>query len=219
MHWIIRLGLAAIVMGPSGIAHAQQAASHQLLAACAIHFGEQRKPTQFTPVAKLTAPILPLGSRDPPQTAYLVNLNWGEFVTKRGIKHSTTFCIFGDTIAELRRRLEIWEERSSYRRNPKEELSFGETWPRLLDQLYDNNRFHRGITRSMFSAEAAGSVAESGEPTKQASTVSSHDQTIAERRAPSVMKAAPPLPVHVPKPPPPPIECNAPKWTACVSIR
>jgi hypothetical protein len=151
----ITLVLLAITSERAATQAAQS--SHSVVGTCGIHYGNQKLPTQFTPIARVSLPVIPPGSREP-QTAFVINVDWKQFVSNTGVRHYTSFCVFGGNIDEVRRAVSAWESRSGYGVMPKEELAFDKTWRPLLAFLYERNRFYPDIKRDLYNAEVIGSV-------------------------------------------------------------
>lgn len=73
--------IGAIALLPN-TASAQAVKTHQVYSTCGIHYGDQNKTTQFTPIMEVTIPSLPRGSSTP-NTAIIIDNTFREYVIAR----------------------------------------------------------------------------------------------------------------------------------------
>lgn len=146
-------GLA--ILAVPGTAFAQAVAMETIYSACFVHYGDQSKPMDVTPVMKVTAPIVPVGSTHG-RTGLMLDGSYTQLLNRKGVKRYKAHCLSGLNVAEVATKLKNWESISGYGSGPKVALAASSLWPELLDELYNSVSFNRQITRSMYAATEAG---------------------------------------------------------------
>lgn len=131
---------------------AQARESVTLYVACMTHYGDNDRPNDVTPVAKVTWPSA-LG------TLLQINSAYFGVMRTRGERFYKAQCWSGDTAEQAANHMNDWEEMSGYGTRPRREQPLDDIFPAMFDRSFsDLSRSRDGPSRSDYSAVAAASA-------------------------------------------------------------
>lgn len=160
MSRFIKLFLAApLAMFVSPPSNAQAFKSDTRYVTCGIRY-PNNQTAQYTSIAKMTKPALPVGS-DRPVTLSIINGAWRSLLIEKGVKFHESYCLAGDSVDTVRAVVANYELRIGYSKMKREEIAFDNSWPKLINRVFEEDRvINRAVTRNQYAVEPAGSVGE-----------------------------------------------------------
>ena len=139
----------------STLAQAQDSAT--LYVACMTHYGENERPNDVTPIAKVNWP-------NNQGTLIQINNAYFKVMQQRGERFYKAQCWGGQDANRALSGLNQWEGLSGYAKRPRREQALNDIFPAMFDEGYSSlSRISSNVSRSSFSAIAIGSAIDSKE--------------------------------------------------------
>ena len=143
-------GAIAFVSAP---AQAQQSVT--LFTVCMTHYGDNERPNDVTPVARVTWP-------SNQGTVLQINSAYFSVMLERGVRFYKAQCWGGDSAERVVGAMNQWEEMSGYAKRPRREQALNDIFPAMFDQSFRTlSSSSRGLSRSDYSAVAVDSAVDS----------------------------------------------------------
>lgn len=143
--------VVALATAPAVAALPRADRDHTVHMSCVAEYRSGTKPTEVTPIMKLTVPWMPAGSSEA-STRTFVEAQFRELMLRRDSSLYKSFCITGATLADVKSGIASWNERSGAGRS-KVALDPNDVFPPLFDRLYNGQRIGKPeITRARYNA-------------------------------------------------------------------
>lgn len=148
---------AAIVFVPLP---AQAQESETLYVACMTHYGDNDRPNEVTPVARVVWPSV-RATRMQIDSAYF------GVMQERGTRFYKAQCWSAPTAESALGALNTWEGLSGYGKRPRREQALNDIFPAMFDRSFQTlSRIQGGLSRSAYSAVAVGSAVDGADNAK-----------------------------------------------------
>ena len=131
-------------------AEAQDSAS--LYVVCMTHYGDNDRPNDVTPVAKVNWPSTQ-------GTVLQINSAYFNVMQQRGERFYKAQCWGGPDADRVLSGLNQWEGMSGYAKRPRREQALNDIFPAIFDEAYSSlSRMSSNVSRASFTAVAVGSA-------------------------------------------------------------
>lgn len=140
-------------------APAQAQESVTLYVACMTHYGDNDRPNDVTPVAKVNWPSA-MG------TVLQINSAYFSVMQQRGVRFYKAQCWGAETAERALGALNNWEEISGYAKRPRREQALNDIFPAMFDYGFGMLSHVRGLSRSAFSAESVDTAVDGADNAK-----------------------------------------------------
>lgn len=145
------LTLVSAVFTVSGPVSAQDINPQTAYVVCFIHYGDQGKPTEVSPVTKVTMPLLPPGTKFP-NMQFTLSADFRSHLLSGGARFYKSGCLDGNDPALVRKKLALMENTSGYGSRERRELGADQFWPPFLDYVFKRQKqMYPSIDRGAYS--------------------------------------------------------------------
>ena len=160
--------------------------SETLFVACMTHYGDNDRPNDVTPVARVVWPSVSA-------TRMQIDSAYFGVMQERGVRFYKAQCWGAPTAEAALDALNTWEGLSGYGKRPRREQALNDIFPAMFDRSFQTlSRMQDGLSRSAYSAVAVGSAVDGSDNAKI-----EREREERRERAEAQAKAGPPQQLEI----------------------